>query len=876
MAKLSYKELIAIENSLTHSVIDKIKKGLGKVFEGKKVEFVGTDFDKNIYFYVNSAAKAAKWSINENQISFSDISDVELSTDSFKAEFNETLIEAINKLSEEKLHESDELFSKAIDLVCREATTEKLKLFKPSKNIKESKKVVALKKEVKKEPTITNLVESLKKTIYKLIGTPRTVKNDTITVNLTEGKVNQAEDKVIYDMPLLRKVMLAKEAAMSLDVKPVFENAEKFIGEHEELFLLKSDVFKSKLQEAAKDDIAITDSSINEAFESFIQMRQESEDLKKIFEDELPGEITDTEKEETEEKKDDKLGIDSDIESMDKKYDEEKLGFMNAFVEIIVKIFDKVKELSNDNDIKARADRAVEMIKKQVEQSEEDKKGWDKEKLEELAKEAIELAASVEGIQPAEKDVAEKQVDKAEDEQNKEEAATEDRAEVEVAKESVDQDQDLLLDMPSDDADNVTDMGEPMPGLEDCHCFSCEKEFGIETGTDKIHCPYCQAEISVEFENELPVEEPLEAPEKEEVAIGNVQPQKDEVAILNVQPQESIKRKGKLVKEMDDKPSRVEQSEDPINEEGKEGASVKYKKVGSAGLESKIDDKNQTPSKAAPNLKDTDSDEAPASETEINDDGKVGAGTPAAKVEGDKKLESAEDTKSSIPSKAAPNLKDTEDDELDKSEKEISEAEAKAPVKMEITDDDFAGKGDEEDIYAEEPIDGEEAPVDMPVEEPAGDVAPEMPVEEPVEGPADLAATEGGDVVSMVKDWVLDAIKDQITVDELRKYTEDHLSHYMEANPGAVAEEGKEEIINQILDAVVSEMEEVTDEVASELGAPVGEETPAEVEAGAEEVGETPAHEELETPEHEASETPEEEAAEEAGERTDDADIEKI
>lgn len=931
MAKLNYKNLLAIEHSLTNSVIAKIKKGLSKVFEGKDIKFVGTDFDKNIYFYVDSVAKRAQWEINENDISFSGMADLEIDKDAFKSEFENTIVEAINKLSVEEFNESDELFNKAFDIAVRELTEEKLRLFRPVKKvIRESvHKVKAVKKIVEKKETVSELVENLRKIISKFIGEVKVMKDDKITVNLTESKVIQPTEKSVRQIPFLRKVMLAKEAARKLDLKPMIENTQKFLSEHEEVLLLKSTEVKSMLESAAKEDISATDSSINEAFAAFIKTRGDSEDLKSVLKEAFGDEqgIEDTESgegdkgDEGEVKKD----LDSEIGAMDDKYSEEKLGFMKAFVEVISKIFEKVKELATDNDIKARADRAMEEIKRQTQESEKiDSEGWDKEKLEEIAKEAIELAASIEGIEPKKRE--EKQVDQAKDETEAEEDSIESKVTSntgdvgETTTESIDTEDNLLLDMPSEESEESGESeieGIEEEEMEDCHCFQCDKDFGVVMGTDEMHCPYCQAAISADFDSmnlpdEVPGQENTEVPseEKDEVAIGNVHPQKDEefvrnpnvrpaglkvkkeVAALNIQPQEG------LVREMESKPDAIQGSEKAISGSPKVGASVKYTKTGAEKLLDKRDNKSKLPSKPGPASKDTMNDNPPTTETSISADAKVGSDNTNSKAVMGKELSSKEDTKNKSTTPAAGDLKDPMNDEDRETEDQINpegKVGAGTPGSQKKGSKELKGGEDNKNSLPEKPgpaskdtsdkapktekkISEADAKAGKPMkteitdddfagkpeediyaEEPIeGEEAPvDMPAEEPVadEIPLDMPAEEPVAEGGDVVSMVSSQVLDAI-VDVI---TADEIKKWTEDHIDHYEEntgkklENRQEIVDQIFNSVIEQLEETTDEIADNLKTS---------ETGTEslnnevpvEAGEGESHEALETHEEEDAE----------------------
>jgi hypothetical protein len=520
---LRYEDLSKIENKLIKPILENINKGLKAIFEGKNVKLMGSDFDKNIYFYVDKEFKTARWDLSENKINISEIKDVEIEPNSLEKAFTNTIVEAINLVSENKLDEAENKFADAINIKIKEKTSDKLNIFGKRPVIKESKnRLVNIGKLVEKKEIgpikveIKRLTESLEKLIEKFLGKEKLVEGTKFEFNLTEGKLVRIDPTSARVPTLLRNIEIAKKEANNLDIKPMLEDINKFVNEHEELFLLNSGALRVKLNEIAKKDIAITNSMVSETIDKFNKIRNESESFKSLVKqvlEEAPSTDADFESPSPDAKNDTEKQIDGDkaVDSINAEDDKEKLSFMQQFVDVLTQILEKVKEVgADDGEIVRRVDNSLKIIARAKEVGK-----WDKEELAEIAREAIELAAKIEGIEPEETEVSKRSEEEEDsDELDKEtisgeegEAAPETgKAEI---REAVEGEEDTEISPEGDIEFSPEDFEDVDDEMDTLVCIDCEKEFKAESGEEEYHCPYCGEMVDAD------IEEPLEGPEEE-------------------------------------------------------------------------------------------------------------------------------------------------------------------------------------------------------------------------------------------------------------------------------------------------------------------------------------------------------------------------
>ena len=566
---LKYDELVKVEKNLIKPMLENINKALKVIFEGKKVKLLGSDFDKNLFFYVGSDFKTAQWSLSEDKIKISDIKDVEIEVNSFNTAFTDMVVEAIDLIANEKLSEAEDKIGDAIKLKITEKTTDKLSVFSQRPIIKEARKhlvkVGRFVTEKKDKESLKPLVEKLQTILESFLGkTEKSEKGETFEFSILEGKATKIEESEVRTATLLKNITIAKQEALKLAIKPILEHTATFISEHEELFLLKSDVIRKKLEEATKQDISITKERIDETIKLFNEMRSKSDSFKSLVkqviseDDAVPyaGEETQGEPE-----RETDLNGDAAVDALDQEESEEKLGFMKQFVDILVEIFEKIREVSEDDgDITNRVNNALNIIKRNQEEGK-----WDKEELSEIAREAIELAAKVEGIEPEDTEISKRSEEDQEDqEMDRETISSQGQGNAPVQKlgESTKIEAYPAIDQPAQEivgnynyneseeevepTDDVTispdgeitygdDEMEDIPELDmDTYvCQDCEREFNAETGEDEYHCPYCGEMVSgdlgeepIEGEPEIeePVIEPSEEPIKDESGPAADQP----------------------------------------------------------------------------------------------------------------------------------------------------------------------------------------------------------------------------------------------------------------------------------------------------------------------------------------------------------------
>jgi len=562
---LKYDDLLKMEKSFIKPVLEKIHRALTTIYEGKTVRVAGSDFDKNILFYVGRDLKTAKFEINEDKVKISNVEDIKVDVMSLKDKFQQTMSEAIDLVSAEKLEEAEVKFGEAVETLRKELAGDKVTIFEKRPPLLKESKVAIKKLQLTKESKI-NAIKEMAATAKNLMESyfGKTTPANEFEVNLTEGKTVQ---KTVTASSLIRNIDIAKKAANSIDMKNIFEDVVKFIADNEEVFFLTSDKFKAKICEAAKTNVAATKDTINEAVKTFKKLRNESQSFRKIVNEvmgEAPmasGEIQDKDvpvADKGMEDLDDKV-----VSDLDRKSEEEKLGFMKQFVDILGKLLEKIKEVTTDDeDVTRRVDFALDTIAKAKEEGR-----WDKDELAEIAKEAIELAAKIEGIQPEETEIS-KRSEEGEEEQemDKQTIDTEAPAPVpgaEGQEEIVAEEEDIEAspegdveispegevsygdDMDSHEAGETPEEEFEEEEFDHLFCPECEKEFGIEPdGQEAYHCPYCGGEVGgfddaegtdIDKDNpgaadelvggdEVPAEAPAE-PEVDEIAAGAIDPE---------------------------------------------------------------------------------------------------------------------------------------------------------------------------------------------------------------------------------------------------------------------------------------------------------------------------------------------------------------
>ena len=577
---LKYEDLVRLEGSFLKPTLEKVRKAVQTIFEGKTTRLVGSDFDKKIVFFVDKDLKTAKFEVNEDKVKIHSVEEVLVDSESFGQKFQSLMSEAIDLLSENKEADSKSKFNDAIEVLRRELSGDKTTIFDKRPPLCEHKvavRKIKLFKENKKQ-IIKDLSKNLSDLMEGYYGKD-VIKDSYFEVSLNEGKSNEVRTYE-KEPSLLRKVDLAKKSAKTVDVKPIFENVQKWISENEEIFFLTSDKFKERLVEASKTNVSATKDKINEAVKMFNKMRSENGEFKKLAnqilkeqeeEGNLEPEIGDDRN--TEPDRDDL--DDKVVSDVDRKSEEDKLGFMRQFVDILEKLLTKIKEVADDEEIQRRVDFAVDTINKAKEENR-----WDKDELAEIAKEAIELAAKVEGIEPIDTEIskrAEEEDSEAEmdretisgdegvpgsaevgmepeiggEEIPGEEIPGEDEEEEDIFKprKRGELDEEAVIS-PDGDITYGDSGGEPQePEMEKLTCYGCEKDFSVEPdGAPSYKCPYCgeavegiggeEDALSKAEYNPHPAEEELEeVPVMEDDGMGNAdQSSVNEAAKMSTNP----------------------------------------------------------------------------------------------------------------------------------------------------------------------------------------------------------------------------------------------------------------------------------------------------------------------------------------------------
>jgi len=586
MLNLKFTDLLKIEKSFVKPVLEDINKSLKMIFEGKQVRLVGSDFDKSIIFYVDQNLKSAKFNLSEGKTKIFNIEDIKVDAESFKQQFESLMSEAIDDLAAEKLNEAESKFGKAVEIIRAELSGGKIDIFtKRPPLLKESK--VAIKKIVKQDNKVDMkvLAEKAKELNESYYG------KDIIAeeyYEISEGKAKHIENKQ-KEPSILCKVIAAKRESSNLNLVPMLENAEKFIAEHEEVFFITSDKLKTKLDEAAKKDVSATKEKVNEIVTFFKKARNASPEFRKIVatimnEQNVPAEQDGQQGEQVPVTK---AGLEGDLDDkvvsdMDRKTEEDKLGFMTQFVDILEKLFQKIKEVgSDDEDVMRRADFALDTIAKAKEEGK-----WDKDELSEIAREAIEVAAKLEGIEPEETAVSKAGEEAGEEEIKDTETIDNpqaDAASVEVGaeggapkseeeeeEENLASKEDEIEDELKEDDMNISSEGDVTYSdaqdqqaddeeqLDEIKCFACDEKFAVKKGRSSYKCPYCSEEVNSDME-EKTADELIPPGNEEEL---NEKKEKAKPFTIKAKPQPTV-NKGEVEESVDsDDESSEEEVED--------------------------------------------------------------------------------------------------------------------------------------------------------------------------------------------------------------------------------------------------------------------------------------------------------------------------
>ena len=129
MRNLNFEDLLGIEKSFVKPVLESIQQQLKMIFEGKQIRLVGSDFNKNIIFYINQDLKSAKFDLSEGKIKIYNIEDVKVDAESFRQQFENLMSEAIDDLAAEKLNEAQSKFGKAVEIIRSELSGDKIDIF---------------------------------------------------------------------------------------------------------------------------------------------------------------------------------------------------------------------------------------------------------------------------------------------------------------------------------------------------------------------------------------------------------------------------------------------------------------------------------------------------------------------------------------------------------------------------------------------------------------------------------------------------------------------------------------------------------------------------------------------------------------------------
>ena len=373
--KLSWDEIQNVEGSFFDNIQETVEKATSAIMESE-VETIGLSPD-TYYFYKEDVAHCATWSLCEGKLTLKNIEKVDLNEGSFRDQWNnkvETLVESFdeNNVDANPMN----IWESMLDM-CKIAVSKKKKLRKEvrkPKVVSENKVAKTTKSLRKKSNILAESIEKVSSLIDDFFGVEKEVE---YTFDISEGKVIKNNEPI---KPLLRNIEEARQSAKKLNWTEYFDDKAKFLNVNEEAMLLTTNEINERFKEIASYSFDIDDHNIKDEIASLMEHRKTQEEtIKGIFAPFIMVENKD---------------IDTIILEGDQVFDTDQKNFMEQLTEILTEIFDAVEAESDDDDIREKAGRFKEKLANELISDE----GVDKDILAELAKSAVELASTLEGM----------------------------------------------------------------------------------------------------------------------------------------------------------------------------------------------------------------------------------------------------------------------------------------------------------------------------------------------------------------------------------------------------------------------------------------------------------------------------------------------
>jgi len=370
---LKWSEIQTIEDGFYENIKTSLTNAVASIMESK-IDTVGLA-PTMFYFHANDEAYCAEWTLSEDTLKIKNVCKIDLDEADVNKKWDETADQLVEAIIEDK--DAKGIWDSLLEL-CSVKMSKKRKLRKPRKAIAETKtepEKTQIKNKSKIVAVLKESVEKVSKLVDDFFGSEQETE---YTFDLNEGKL--VKEKVPVK-PIMRNIEEARQAAKQLDWNEYFKDKQKFLDVNEEVYFLTKDELKGKLSEIASFSFDIDDKDIPKEVNRIMEQRESQEDtIKNIFSSFLNTKEKD---------------IDTIILEAEQIFDTDKKNFMEDLVDILKEIFETVSEESDDIATQEKAKRFLGKLNDELSSEE----GVDKDVLAELAKSAVELASTLEGLE---------------------------------------------------------------------------------------------------------------------------------------------------------------------------------------------------------------------------------------------------------------------------------------------------------------------------------------------------------------------------------------------------------------------------------------------------------------------------------------------
>lgn len=445
--KLTWSDIQAVEVGFFENIQENVSKGVSAIVESpiKVVGMTPTTF----YFYINEHAHSAEWKIDNDKLSIKNIEKLNIDEASIGKQYDIAVSQLVDAIE----HGGDVTneWNQVVE-VCKVQLSGHKKLRKDRTVKKHAKKTVSEQKvhSVKIKAVIKESIEKLSRLIDDFFGS---AEETEYTYDLKEEKIIQNNVPI---KPIIRNIEEARNSALKLEWRDYVKDKVKFLDINEEVYMLTKQEISERLSKIAQHSFDLDEGDVARETQMIMERReQNASTLKNIFAPFIVVENKD---------------IDTIILEAQQVFDTDKKNFMEELTQILQEIFVTVEQESKDDDTKEKARRFNEKLQKEVMSGE----GVDKDILAELAKSAVELAGTLEGLDDT------SSIDK--DELMNQpavdiDATTKTPAQKQPFEEDVDADAEELATM---DAINPDELEEVEEDWVELHCDACNADFKVD------------------------------------------------------------------------------------------------------------------------------------------------------------------------------------------------------------------------------------------------------------------------------------------------------------------------------------------------------------------------------------------------------------